>query len=232
MEDLASAPVDDLFLLPRAPGCTPELIDLTPYYNVRLDGWLHPEINDHFVDNGLAGFRAGMVTLLGIKFDARGVILIRSFERRGGDRQSMWQRYPVRLEGIQVRQRVRKLHVLQAVCAADEAERGGGTDIEEGTQVGSYVWHFTGAAAYEQPILYGRDLRHWWMPNAERPVELERGRIAWIGDTPLARKFGARVRLYLTTYVNPRPELEVSHLDIVSKMTQAAPFLVAMTVEP
>jgi hypothetical protein len=70
------------------------------------------------------------------------------------------------------------------------------------------------------------------MTSTERPADLERGRIAWIGDTPRAAESGARVRLYLTTYTNPRPKLEVSHLDFVSKVVQAAPFLVAMTVEP
>lgn len=94
------------------------------------------------------------------------------------------------------------------------------------------MWHFADGTIHEEPIVYGRDLRDWWMPNSERPVDLERGRIAWIGDTPRVTGTGARIRLYLTTCANPRPEVEVSHLDFVSKMTQAAPFLIAMTVEP
>jgi len=41
-----------------------------------------------------------------------------------------------------------------------------------------------------------------------------------------------RLRLYLTPYENPRPDLEVTSIDFVSKLTHAAPFLVALTVEP
>ena len=75
-------------------------------------------------------------------------------------------------------------------------------------------------------------MRHWWLPAGEQPQDLERGRLAWVGDTPLARQAGARVRLYLTSDDNPRPELEVLHLDFTSKVLPAAPFLVAITVEP
>ena len=39
------------------------------------------------------------------------------------------------------------------------------------------------------------------------------------------------VGVYRTTYVNPRPELQVMHIDFVSRMTQSAPFLIALTVE-
>ena len=43
---------------------------------------------------------------------------------------------------------------------------------------------------------------------------------------------GSTLRLYLSSYENPRPDVEVVSIDYVSAMTQAAPFLVAMTIEP
>lgn len=36
----------------------------------------------------------------------------------------------------------------------------------------------------------------------------------------------------MSTFENPRPEVEVVSVDFVSKNTYFAPFLVAMTVEP
>jgi len=230
-EGSASPPVDDLCLPPRSPRCEPRLIDLAPHYNVRLDGWLHPTMEDTRGDFTLSAFPAGWVTLLGVPFDARGVVRTRAFSPLGGISQELWDHCPVRVDGIQVHRHARKLHVLQAVCRGEEVEDRA-EEVEDGTVVGSYVWHFADGTIHEEPIVYGRDLRDWWMPNRERPVDLERGRIAWIGDTPRATGAGARIRLYLTTYANPRPEVEVSHLDFVSKMTQVAPFLVAMTVEP
>jgi hypothetical protein len=40
------------------------------------------------------------------------------------------------------------------------------------------------------------------------------------------------IQLFISTRKNPRPGVEISSLDYVSKMTQAGPFLVAITVEP
>ncbi|MCZ7638516.1 MAG: hypothetical protein M5U12_22180 [Verrucomicrobia bacterium] len=99
----------------------------------------------------------------------------------------IWLRQPVRVEGIAVGQRVRRLHVLQATCPAEA--------VSDGTTIGSYVWHYADGTRHEEPIVYGRDLRYWWLPAGEAPQDLERGRIAWVGDTPLAQKAGARMRL-------------------------------------
>lgn len=224
-ENGASPPIDDLFLPPRSPQCEPRLIDLSPHYNVRLDAWLHPTEDDSRSDFGLSALPAWRLTLLGVPFDARGVIVTRAFDPRGGVDQEIWECFPNRVEAIQVHQHARRLHVLQATCPTDM--------VPDSTVVGSYVWHFADGSTHEQAIVYGEDLRTWWwMPQKELPSDLARGRIAWIGDTPRAAQSNARIRLYLTTYDNPHPELEVSHIDFVSKVTPAAPFLVAMTVEP
>jgi hypothetical protein len=227
----ADSPGNDLLLPARSLSCEARLIDLSSHYNVRLDGWLHPTVNDSAGDFTLSAFPAGQVTVLGTPFDARGVILTRRAEPLGRRLQGLWECCPVRVDGIRVQRRVGQLRVLQATCRGEEVNFWG-EDVEPGTAVGSYIWHFADGTTHEEPILYDRDLRDWWMPGDERPVDLERGRVAWIGDTPRAAGVGARVRLYLTTYANPYPGLEVSHIDFVSKMTQAAPFLVAITVEP
>ncbi len=88
---------------------------------------------------------------------------------------------------------------------------------------------------HELPIQYGRHLKEWWTPAAD-PTKaaqpLENGIVAWTGSNPPARQQGHILRLYLTTYANPRPDLEVTDIDYVSAMTEAAPFLVAVTIEP
>ncbi|MBE7504361.1 MAG: protein kinase [Verrucomicrobiales bacterium] len=216
--------VDDLFLPARDPRCGPEQLDLERWYNGRLDGWLHPTSNDLGEDFTLAALPAGWQTLLGIRFDIRGVVVTKAVERRGGGLAEFWLRQPVQMEGLAVGQRVRRLHVLQAACPAEA--------VSDGTTIGSYVWHYSDGTTHEEPIVYGRDLRYWWLPAGEAPQDLERGRIAWVGDTPLAQKAGARIRLYLTTYDNPYPEREVSQLGFTSRVLPSAPFLVALTVEP
>ena len=53
-------------------------------------------------------------------------------------------------------------------------------------------------------------------------------KVGWTGTTPQ----GVPIQLFISTRKNPRPGVEISSLDYVSKMTQAGPFLVAITVEP
>ncbi|MCZ7641320.1 MAG: hypothetical protein M5U12_37850 [Verrucomicrobia bacterium] len=216
--------IDDLFLPARDPRCGREQLDLGRWYNGRLDGWLHPNCQDLAPDFTLAALPSGWQTLQGVRFDIRGVLVTRALDRQGEMLDAMWIRQPEQVDGIAVGQRFRRLHVLQAACPAEA--------VPDGTTIGSYVWHYADGTTHEEPIVYGRDLRYWWLPAGEAPQDLERGRIAWVGDTPLAQRAGARVRLYLTSYENPRPTVEVRHLAITSRALPSAPFVVAMTVEP
>jgi hypothetical protein len=43
---------------------------------------------------------------------------------------------------------------------------------------------------------------------------------------------GLHVRLFKTTWVNPMPEKEITSMDYISTMSNAAPFLVAVTSQP
>jgi hypothetical protein len=65
-------------------------------------------------------------------------------------------------------------------------------------------------------------------------------RIAWEGTNPAATDYrtdfpagepGKELRLFVATWENPRPDVEVTSLDLVSRETQSAPFVVAITVE-
>jgi hypothetical protein len=79
----------------------------------------------------------------------------------------------------------------------------------------------------------GRDLRDWWLGGRGDPkTEVTQARVAWTGPNPFADLFQAQVRLFLRTYENPRPDVEVVSVDFVSKEATAAPFVVAMTIEP
>ena len=76
-------------------------------------------------------------------------------------------------------------------------------------------------------------MRNWWKRSSEQNSGTSRGKVVWTSTNPTIEdeKNGATLRLYLSTYENPHPDLQVTSIDFVSKMTQAAPFLVAMTVE-
>ena len=57
------------------------------------------------------------------------------------------------------------------------------------------------------------------------------GNAVWQGTNADSSKAGGRIRLFKTTWANPRPDLEITRLDYVSRMTAAAPFLLAITAE-
>ncbi len=81
------------------------------------------------------------------------------------------------------------------------------------------------------PIIYGRDVRDWFYVEGEKDVS--RGKVGWNGDNERAKEVGARIRLYVTSWNNPKPEHKVVSVDYLSKKdeTPAAPFCLAMTLE-
>jgi hypothetical protein len=91
--------------------------------------------------------------------------------------------------------------------------------------------HYEDKGVATIPVVYGQDVRDWFFVDGEKGVR--RGSVAWTGDNKRAKEVGARIRLYLTTWVNPRPDKKVIRIDYLSKKdkTVAAPFCVAMTVE-
>jgi hypothetical protein len=77
--------------------------------------------------------------------------------------------------------------------------------------------------------VYGKDVREWWFKIGER----DNPPAAWKG--PQQRWLNRRdlgTRLYITTWQNPRPDVVIGSLDYISAMTEAAPFLIAITAEP
>jgi hypothetical protein len=105
---------------------------------------------------------------------------------------------------------------------------------EDGATIGRYVLRYSDGTHAELPVVVGRHVRHWWAEVGEpNPfAALPEGTVVWTGSNPSAKDAKATLRLYLTSYENPHPEKEVVSVDFVSAMTTAAPFLVAMTVEP
>ena len=115
-----------------------------------------------------------------------------------------------------VAQLARKLHFLQACSFSTSA----------GTRIGTYYLHYRDGQQAELPIVYGEDLR-----------DFARGVDAGKPSPNNAREVFPRegeksvTRLYLRTYENPRPDVEITTIDFESAMQSPVPFLVAITVE-
>jgi hypothetical protein len=181
------------------------VLDLSPYFNGNLD-WnsLYLSIPPNAF---LSDLPRGLQTLpdsRGVEFDVRGVVQLNNDAEFPG--------FPRAVQGIAVRQRCNRLYFLHATQPWED----------EGKPIGAYLVHYADGTQEEVPVVYGRDVRDW-TPNPADPADLQGARMAWKG------KDGHRI--YMTTWQNPRPSVEIASLDFISKLTKCGPFLIAITTE-
>jgi hypothetical protein len=123
-----------------------------------------------------------------------------------------------------------KFHILHGT---EYGAFGGPTHrfhVPDGTHVGCYRVRYADEEERVIPVVYGQDVRDVW--NWDGSKRVMRGKVAWTGTSPGATREGVSMRLYLTTWTNPRPGVEVTHIDFASACdTAASPFCVAMTAE-
>jgi WD40 repeat protein len=196
---------------PRDAQITPSQLDLSDAYNVALnESWQPVSFLDE-ADLSLAALPPGMRTLAGVAFDVRGLVQLR---RAAPD----CELFPERVS-IAAMKAFRRLHVLH----------GTRWDEPDGTTIGAFILHYASGPPAELSIVYGEHLRSEFV-EAGRQSECAHGEVAWISPAP-AGPADWQLRLYKTTFTNPRPEREVVRIDYVSKVTRCGPFLVALTAE-
>jgi len=142
----------------------------------------------------------------GIPFDLRGVVQVNNDLDVPG--------IPRAVAGIAMHRKCRRLYFLHATHRWEAGS---------GTRIGSYVFHYSDGQQEEFPILYGRDV-HDWVPASKDPLDDQGGTVAWKG-------MKTNRRVYISTWENPRPNVEIAALDFSSAMTRCGPFLIAITAE-
>ncbi|MCL4180769.1 MAG: WD40 repeat domain-containing protein [Verrucomicrobia bacterium] len=212
----------------RNPLAGPSQIDLTNKYNAALNEAWQPAVGLDDLGQDLSRLPPGLQSLGGVVFDVRGVIQL-------GRPDPSWSMLPGSVRRIQIGRRLRPFHVLQGTANRER----------EDAVIGTYRLVYADGQRREIEIRYGRDVRDWWGPNDPR-LPTGRSQIAW--TDPIRATLGQyipfvpgphastdsanlTVRLFRTTYDNPRPSETVVGADFTSWMTQSAPFLVALTVE-
>lgn len=199
---------------PRAVPVPAECIDLGAHYNGMLDQtWLPAE--GLSVRNDLVDLGAGCHRLGGISFDIRGVIQL-----AGGALENQGRRFPRSVDGIAVNRRAARLHFLHATA----------WDAPHRTVVGVYRIHFADGKVVEWNMSFGENIREWWSASAA-PKLYPSARVVWQGSNEASRRLGMSVRLFQAVWVNPRPEVEISSIDLASAMERPAPFLVAVSTD-
>jgi hypothetical protein len=196
---------------PRDSKAGKQLLDLTKHYNALLtDSWHGGE------GNSLASLPTGIQNFGGIDFDVRGLIQLNCQGLNNS-------KFPTQVTGIKVGQKCKRLHFLHSSCW--------GSLQEDGQQVASYIVHFVNnPTRLEIPVIYGRDARDWhWQGNEpSAPKELK---VVWTGENDDSRRGGHPIRLFLTSWNNLLPEMEVESLDVISNMSRPGLFLLGITAD-
>jgi hypothetical protein len=178
------------------------LIDLTLFYNAALDeDW--SDRSTAFERDDLSELPRGRSKFAGVEFDVRGLVQLSGVQFKNSPRL-----YPESVEGIRLDRKCHQIHFLHATTWT----------AAESTQVGSYRVHYATGQQREIPIVYGKDVRD---VQADQDKPVERAIVAWKKTR----------RLLKSTWVNPEPDAAITTIDYISKMTDSAPFLVAITVD-
>jgi serine/threonine protein kinase len=201
-------------ILARTPGLSSNLVDLTRFYNARLD---EPWQDLDRPDNTLEALPTGSQKLAGVPWDIRGIVQLNSL-----DQAKISARYPRAVNGIELNAQCGVLHFLQSAAYA-----GGATN----TEIGRYVVHYGDGTTNVIPIVTNENVLDWWTVNG-RIVEPTNVVVAWTGNNPAAQKYARQVRVFKLTWRNPKPQIPVTSLDFVSSMAKPAPFLIAITAVP
>jgi hypothetical protein len=201
-------------ILPRPTNAPPNLIDLASFYTGALDGWLLTDsyrvgLRD-FYGVGLGDLPQGVVQLGGTPFDIRAVVQMTS-----SNELTSGLKTPNCL-GIPVNQICHRLYFLQAADAP----------VEAGVKLGAYWIHYTDGQEKELPIIYGQDVLSWLDDSGDTNAPALKP--VWQTNRPP----GITVRLFRTTWTNPRPGTRIESLDLVAAMAKSGLFLVAITAEP
>jgi hypothetical protein len=74
-------------------------------------------------------------------------------------------------------------------------------------------------------------VRDWFfLPEEKEP---SKAKVVWQGTNDRATQVGCKLRLYVSSWMNPKPEQKVASINYLSKKSEtvAAPFCLAITVE-
>jgi WD40 repeat protein len=182
-------------------------LDLQPKTNHKLKD----TFGESFKDNTLDELKQGKQTLEGFKFNI-GEGVVRLANEKSKDKM------PEKVEGIKVGAKFARLHILHA------------TEFREApdTVIGKYIVRYADKTTETIDIAYGQDVMDWWnYPDTTAPT---RGKVVWKGANDAAKGYNATLWLFAHTWKNPHPNKPVASIDLVSTLTECAPFVVAMTV--
>lgn len=193
----------------------------------------------------LADLRQGLHIFAGVPF-----AISERVQLMGNGYKNLGMAFPSAIKGIPIGHRCRYLYVLHGASfvrtrmptVLDENGFIPVLPVYETTNVpiARLVLHYADGAQSELEIVPKQHLLDVWgpvcttkVPIAERCPSSPDTELAWIrSETPAEKSEKLNsVRIYRTRFENPRPDAEILTVDYISTRTDAAPFLLGLTIE-
>jgi len=192
-------------------------VNLDSYYQARI-AFASP--HDHDRGNNLAQMPAGHRIIDGVRFNVAGLIEVACANDLAQSNNPY--PYPTSVEDIPVNRFCRKIHLLHGTTgsAADQ------------TLVAKLVLHYVDGTTADLDIIYGEQVYDWWFKGDGYPPLAGNTKVAWVGENKSANRNGYRIRVFKTSFNNPKPGARVETIDYDSALAPASsPFMVALTAE-
>lgn len=156
----------------------------------------------------------GAATLGGVPFTVDGLL------RLSGSGDSA-KSYREKVEGIAVGKKFDRLHLLHLTGATGPAD----------LPYARVVLRYADGSTASLPLIYGTHARYWHRSKYEYPSALSdpNSKVVWRGTHESTDK---TLRIFKTTLENPKPDLDVTTLDLVSENVAANAVILAMSVGP
>ena len=204
-------------ITPRDKSLPAHFIDLTSHYNAALSE--NPYLERRrvpFFDDKLDGLTDGLGIYNGVSFDVRGVIALH------GSRTQLREYVAVLtngVRGIPVEQTAKTVHFLHGTSWAGR--------IPHGTTIGKYNFHYKDGSTEFTDIRYGEHVLDWWLRDKRTATK------AKLAHTQRSiRDADRQLGCYQMKWTNPKPDIPISHIDFETYGTEAAPFLLGITLTP
>jgi hypothetical protein len=167
--------------------------------------------------NNLARLPAGHRTFDGVRFNVAGIIQL-------ADENDVTRKdnpYPESVEEIPVNRICHQLHLLHGTVQG----------LGDPRVVAFLVLHYADGTTNQLGIVYGQNVYDWWFKGSADVSLAGNTKVAWVGQNPEATAEGYRIRVFKSSFNNPKPDLRITSIDYVSALTPSGPFLLALTVE-
>ncbi len=196
---------------PRRPGTPDAAIDLAKSFNAGLHEAWQRQRNAAVVQPPLyRTMRTGVHHFRGIPFDIRGVVNLSPFLNTAIE-------FPSQVQNIVVGRKADQLHILNT---------GWGPTVT-GTPAAVYRVVYADGKVENFVARYEIEIGDAWLAGTTDNIP----NLVWRGEQAAMRDFKRDTALYLATWDNPRPDVEISHVDFRATLRRVNPLMVAITAE-